>query len=164
MPVYRKTGLRTSAKFFINLHLAGSIYRRRLKIFLEVFALAPFLLPSFLHVKIKRAPAHSKNPLKLQNHDPRNEHIRQLSHLQPQAQILLGRSNHFRRRELHGRNRSPQRRPSSGNRCFNVRRCRLHNGAGLLRILINLSSLKGQAVRRGSLSLFSSSPEASSVV
>lgn len=31
-----------SAKFFINLHLAGSIYRRRLKIFLEFFALAPF--------------------------------------------------------------------------------------------------------------------------
>ena len=90
-----------SAKFFINLHLAGSIYRRRLKIFLEVFALAPFPLPSFLHVKIKRAPAHSKNPLKLQNHDPRNEHIRQLSQLQPQAQILFGRSNHFRRRQLH---------------------------------------------------------------
>lgn len=90
-----------SAKFFINLHLAGSIYRRRLKIFLEVFALAPFPLPSLLHVKIKRAPAHSKNPLKLQNHDSRNEHIRQLSQLQPQAQILLGRSNHFRRRQLH---------------------------------------------------------------
>ncbi len=58
-------------------------------------------LPSLLHVKIKRAPAHSKKPLKLQNHDPRNEHIRQLSQLQPQAQILLGRSNHFRRRKLH---------------------------------------------------------------
>ena len=102
MPVYRKTGPPgLLAKFFINLHLAGSIYRRRLKIFLEVFALAPFPLPSLLHVKIKRAPAHSKNPLKLQNHDPRNEHIRQLSQLQPQAQILLGRSNHFRRRKLH---------------------------------------------------------------
>ena len=48
-----------SAKFFINLHLAGSIHRPWLKIFLEVFALAPFPLPSFLHVKIKRAPAHS---------------------------------------------------------------------------------------------------------
>ena len=58
MPIYRKTGPPgLLAKFFINLHLAGSIYRRGLKIFLEVFALAPFPLPSFLHVKIKRAHA-----------------------------------------------------------------------------------------------------------
>ena len=72
MPVYRKTGPPgLLAKFFINLPPEGrttglplclaKIYRPWLKIFFEVFALAPFPLPSLLFVKIKRAPAHSNN-------------------------------------------------------------------------------------------------------
>lgn len=60
--------IRDFLQFFINPHLAGSIYRCGLEIFLEVFALESFPLTSFLHVKIKRATAHSKSPLKLQNH------------------------------------------------------------------------------------------------
>ena len=64
--------------------------------------------------------------------------------LQPQKQILHSGSNHFQRRKLHSRNRSPRRRRGSGNRSFPVRGRRLHNGSGLLRrLLINLPQRVG---------------------
>ena len=58
--------------------------------------------------------------------------------LQPQKQILHSGSNHFQRRKLHSRNRSPRRRRGSGNRSFPVRGRRLHNGSGLLRRLLKI--------------------------
>lgn len=56
------------------------------KILLEIFALALFLLPTLLHVKIKRAPAHSNN----------NQNLTAMTHIMNFATSTTSRSNRMK--------------------------------------------------------------------
>ena len=56
------------------------------KILLEIFALALFLLPTLLHVKIKRAPAHSNN----------NQNLTAMTHIMNFAASTTSRSNRMK--------------------------------------------------------------------
>lgn len=56
------------------------------KILLEIFALTLYILPTLLHVKIKRAPAHSNN----------NQNLTAMTHIMNFATSTTSRSNRMK--------------------------------------------------------------------